>query len=185
MGNEVYMRYHDEEWGVPQHDSEKLFEALVLDGMQAGLSWITILKRRENYRKAFDGMNPEIIAQYGEKDVERLLNDHSIVRNRRKLVSVIENARAYIAMRDQGHDFSSWLWEWVDGKQIVNHYSSMTEIPPHTPLSTQISKILIKRGFSFVGPTIVYSFMQACGFVNDHLTSCFRHGQVGMNEREG
>jgi DNA-3-methyladenine glycosylase I len=175
------MRYHDEEWGVPQHDSDKLFEALVLDGAQAGLSWITILRRREDYRKAFDGMNPEIIACYGEKDIERLLNDRTIIRNRRKIESAIENARAYVAMRDQGHDFSSWLWDWVDGKQIVNHYSSMKEIPSHTPLSTQISKILIKRGFTFVGPTIVYAFMQASGFVNDHLTSCFRHGLVGQS----
>jgi DNA-3-methyladenine glycosylase I len=179
MGDDEYRRYHDEEWGVPQHDSEKLFEALVLDGAQAGLSWITILRRREDYRKAFDGMKPEIIANYGEKDIERLLNDRSIIRNRRKIESAIENARAYIAMRDQGHDFSSWLWDWLDGKPVVNHYSSMKEIPPHTPLSTQISKILIKRGFTFVGPTIVYAFMQASGFVNDHLTSCFRHGLVG------
>jgi DNA-3-methyladenine glycosylase I len=124
-------------------------------------------------------MKPEIIANYGEKDIERLLNDHSIIRNRRKLESVIQNARAYIAMRDQGHDFSSWLWDWVDGKQIVNHYSSEKDIPPYTPLSTQISKIMVKRGFSFVGPTIIYSFMEACGFVNDHLTSCFRHELVG------
>jgi DNA-3-methyladenine glycosylase I len=179
MGDDEYRRYHDEEWGVPQHDNEKLFEALVLDGAQAGLSWITILRRREDYRKAFDGMKPEIIANYGEKDIERLLNDSSIIRNRRKIESAIENARAYIAMRDQGHDFSSWLWDWLDGKPVVNHYSSMKEIPSHTPLSTQISKILIKRGFTFVGPTIVYAFMQASGFVNDHLTSCFRHGLVG------
>jgi DNA-3-methyladenine glycosylase I len=178
INDNEYKRYHDEEWGVPQHDSEKLFEALVLDGAQAGLSWISILRRRENYRKAFDGMNPEIIAGYGEKDIERLLNDDGIIRNRKKIEAAIGNARAYMDMKEQGHDFSAWLWEWVDGKQIVNHYASVKEIPPHTPLSKQISKILTKRGFAFVGPTIVYAFLQAAGFVNDHLTSCFRHGLI-------
>jgi DNA-3-methyladenine glycosylase I len=178
MGDNEYTRYHDEEWGVPLRDSSKLFEALVLDGAQAGLSWVTILKRRRDYRDAFDNMKPEIIAAYGEKDIERLMEDGRIIRNRRKIESAIKNARAYLAMRDQGHDFSLWLWDWVDGKPIVNHYATMKEIPSQTPLSTQISKVLKKRGFSFVGPTIVYAFMQAAGLVNDHLTSCFRHSLV-------
>ncbi|MDR1147832.1 MAG: DNA-3-methyladenine glycosylase I [Spirochaetaceae bacterium] len=175
LGKEEYMRYHDEEWGVPVRDSVKLFEELVLDGMQAGLSWVTILRRRDDYRKAFDNMDPEIIANYGEIDVERIMGTERIIRNRQKIEAAIKNARAYLAMRDQGHDFSAWLWDWVDGKPIVNHYNTMKEIPSSTPLSTRISKILVKRGFSFVGPTIVYAFMQASGFVNDHLVSCFRH----------
>jgi DNA-3-methyladenine glycosylase I len=178
MGDEDYTRYHDEEWGVPLHDSGRLFEALVLDGAQAGLSWVTILKRRNEYRLAFDGMNPEKIARYGDKDIERLMADKRIIRNRKKIESAIKNARAYLAMRDQGHDFSAWLWDWVDGKPIVNHYKTMREIPSFTPLSTKISKILVRRGFSFVGPTIVYAFMQASGLVNDHLTDCFRHDLV-------
>jgi DNA-3-methyladenine glycosylase I len=185
MGDDQYRRYHDEEWGVPLYDSAKLFEALVLDGAQAGLSWATILKRREDYRSAFDGMNPEIIANYGEKDIERLMGDKRIIRNRSKIESAIKNARAYLAMRDQGHDFSAWLWDWVDGKPIVNHYATMKEIPSSTPLSAQISKVLIKRGFTFAGPTIVYAFMQASGFVNDHLTSCYRHSMVQTARRGG
>jgi DNA-3-methyladenine glycosylase I len=178
MGDKEYTRYHDEEWGVPLHDSSRLFEALVLDGAQAGLSWVTILKRRNEYRLVFDNMNPEKIACYGEKDIERLMADKRIIRNRKKIESAIKNARAYLSMRDQGHDFSTWLWDWVDGKPIVNHYKTMREIPSFTPLSAKISKILVKRGFSFVGPTIVYAFMQASGLVNDHLTGCFRHDLV-------
>lgn len=163
---------------MPLRDGDKLFEALVLDGAQAGLSWVTVFKRRDEYRQAFDNMDPEIIARYGEKDIERLMSNRRIIRNKMKIKSAIKNARAYLAMRDQGHDFSVWLWDWVGGKPIVNHYKTMREIPPFTPLSTQISKILVKRGFSFVGPTIVYAFMQAAGFVNDHLVSCFRHDLV-------
>jgi DNA-3-methyladenine glycosylase I len=178
MGDDEYTRYHDEEWGVPQRDSAKLFEALLLDGAQAGLSWVTILKRRNDYRSAFSNMDPEAIAAYGEKDIQRLMEDGRIIRNRLKIESAIKNARAYLAMRDQGHDFSLWLWEWVGGKPIVNHYKTMKEIPSSTPLSTQISKVLVKRGFTFAGPTIVYAFMQASGLVNDHLTSCFRHDTV-------
>jgi DNA-3-methyladenine glycosylase I len=178
LGDKEYMRYHDEEWGTPQRDSVKLFEALVLDGMQAGLSWVTILRRRDDYRKAFDNMNPEIVANYTEKDIERLMTTDRIIRNRLKIEAAIKNSRAYLAMRDQGHDFAAWLWDWVDGKPIVNHYKTQKEIPSSTPLSAQISKILVKRGFSFTGPTIVYAFMQAAGLVNDHLVSCFRHDIV-------
>ncbi|MDR2803772.1 MAG: DNA-3-methyladenine glycosylase I [Treponema sp.] len=177
-GDEKYTRYHDEEWGVPQHDSEKLFEALILDGAQAGLSWVTILKRRDDYREAFDNMKPEIIANYGEKDINRLLENDKIIRNRSKIEAAVKNARAYLAMKEQGHDFSAWLWDWVEGKPVVNHYKTMKEVPSSTPLSTQISKILVKRGFSYVGPTIIYAFMQASGIVNDHLVSCFRHDTV-------
>jgi DNA-3-methyladenine glycosylase I len=175
LGDEVYLKYHDKEWGKPQKNSQKLFEALILDGAQAGLSWITILKRREGYRLAFDGMNPEKIALYTEKDVERLMNDERIIRNRRKIYSAVENARSFLAMAEKGEDFSKWLWGWVDGKPLINHWKTMKQVPASTELSEKISLELKKRGFSFVGPTIIYAFMQAMGLVNDHLTGCFRH----------
>ncbi|MDR0639071.1 MAG: DNA-3-methyladenine glycosylase I [Spirochaetaceae bacterium] len=178
LGGEIYTRYHDEEWGVPLRDSGRLFEALVLDGAQAGLSWITILKRREGYRAAFDGFDPEKIVRYGEGDVARLLNDSRIVRNRLKVKSAIQNARAVLAMRDEGLTLADFFWNFVDGEPIMNRFKTMAEIPASTPLSTQISQELKHRGFSFVGPTIIYAMMQACGLVNDHLTSCFRHNAL-------
>ena len=178
MGDDIYTKYHDEEWGVPLKDDIKLFTALILDGAQAGLSWITILKRRDAYIEAFDKMNPEKIACYGEKDIERLMGDSGIIRNRRKIISAVENAKAYIAMTEEAGTFSSWLWDWVDGKPIINHYKAPKEVPPYTELSEKISKELKKRGFTFVGPTIIYAFMQACGLVNDHLVSCFRHKEL-------
>jgi DNA-3-methyladenine glycosylase I len=175
LGDAEYTRYHDEEWGVPLRDNQRLFEALILDGAQAGLSWLTILKRREAYRKAFKGMKPELMARWTEKDVERLLGDERIIRNRRKIESAIQNARAYVGMAEAGEDFSRWLWAWVGGKPIVNRFKTMAEVPASTELSEKISNALKQRGFSFVGPTIIYAFLQASGLVNDHLTNCFRY----------
>ncbi|MDR3148199.1 MAG: DNA-3-methyladenine glycosylase I [Treponema sp.] len=173
LGDPLYMAYHDKEWGRPLHNNRRLFELLVLEGAQAGLSWLTILKRREAYRAAFDGMDPEKIAGYGEHDIRRLMGDQRIIRNRRKIVSAIENARAYLAMMDGPRSFSAWLWDHVDGEPLINHFSSMSQIPASTPLSEGISKELKEKGFSFVGPTIMYAFLQSAGLVNDHLTSCY------------
>ena len=175
LGDPDYTRYHDREWGVPLKNSRKLFEFLVLDGAQAGLSWLTILKRREGYRLAFDGFDPDKMAKYGEKDITRLLNDERIIRNRLKIRSAIGNARAYCEMKEAGQDFGKWLWNFVDGKPIVNRRKTLAEIPASTELSALISRELKKKGFTFVGPTIVYAFMQAAGMVNDHLLSCFRY----------
>jgi DNA-3-methyladenine glycosylase I len=175
LGDDVYTAYHDKEWGRPLKDSRKLFEFLILDGAQAGLSWLTILKRRDGYREAFDGMDPEKIARYGPEDVERLMLDRRIIRNRRKIHSAVENAQAYLTMMEGKASFSKWLWDWVDGKPLVNHFRTLAEIPASTELSENISKALKKKGFSFVGPTIVYAFLQAAGLVNDHLVDCFRH----------
>jgi DNA-3-methyladenine glycosylase I len=175
LGDEAYIAYHDQEWGRPLKDSRKLFEFLILDGAQAGLSWLTILKRREGYREAFDGMDPEKIARYGPQEVERLMADRRIIRNRRKILSAIGNAQAYLTMMEGKEDFSKWLWNWVDGKPLVNHFRTLAEVPASTELSEQVSRALKKKGFSFVGPTIVYAFLQAAGLVNDHLVDCFRH----------
>jgi DNA-3-methyladenine glycosylase I len=169
------MAYHDEEWGRPLKDDGPLFEALILDGAQAGLSWITILKRREGYREAFDAMEPEKIARYGEKDIARLMENPGIIRSRRKIESAIGNAKAYLSMREQSGSFSQWLWNWVDGEPVIHRYKTQEEVPASTDLSKRIAGELKKLGFSFVGPTIVYAFMQAVGLVNDHLVSCFRH----------
>ena len=174
-GDAVYTKYHDKEWGKALKNGPKLFEFLILEGAQAGLSWITILKRRQGYRDAFDGMDPEKIARYGEKDIKRLMNDGRIIRNSRKISSAIGNARAYLAMEEAGQPFSKWLWGFVDGEPIVNHFKTMKQIQPSTELSEKISKELKQKGFSFVGPTIVYALMQAVGMVNDHLVSCWRH----------
>ena len=178
LGDADYTRYHDREWGVPLKNSRKLLEFLILDGAQAGLSWLTILKRREGYRAAFDGFDPEKIARYGKKDEARLLNDPRIIRNRLKISSAIGNARAYCEMKETGEDLSKWLWKWVDGKPIVNHWKTLAEIPASTELSEKISKELKKKGFTFVGPTIIYAFLQASGFVNDHLVDCYRWSAV-------
>jgi DNA-3-methyladenine glycosylase I len=174
-GDEAYTRYHDDEWGNPLRDNQKLFELLILEGAQAGLSWITILKRRDNYRRAFDHFDAEKIAAYTDRDIERLMQDAGIIRNRRKIVSTIGNAKAYLKMMEGRQDFSTWLWNWVDGEQQINHFTSMSEVPAFTELSENISKDLKKRGFSFVGPTIIYAYMQSAGLVNDHLVSCYRH----------
>jgi DNA-3-methyladenine glycosylase I len=174
-GDAEYTRYHDKEWGRPLKNNQKLFELLVLEGAQAGLSWITILKRRAGYREAFDGMDPERIARYTGKDVERLMGDPRIIRNRRKIVSAIGNARAYLAMMEGPGSFSKWLWNWVDGAPVIHRYTAMGEVPASTELSGRIAKELKKKGFSFAGSTIVYAYMQSAGLVNDHLVSCFRH----------
>jgi DNA-3-methyladenine glycosylase I len=172
--DEVYLKYHDREWGMPCHSSKKLFESLILDGAQAGLSWITILKRREAYRAAFDNFDAEKIARYGKKDIERLMADSGIIRNRRKIESAIGNAQAYLKLTETEASFSKWLWNFVDGKPVLNHWKDPSEIPASTELSEKISKDLKKHGFSFVGPTIIYAWLQAEGLINDHLVFCFR-----------
>ena len=178
LGDPDYTRYHDREWGVPLKNSRKLFEFLILDGAQAGLSWLTILRRREGYRLAFDCFDPEKIARYGEKDVKRLMKDERIIRNQLKIRSAVGNAKAYCEMEEAGENFAKWLWNFVDGKPIVNHWKTLAEIPASTELSGRISKELKKRGFTFVGPTIIYAFIQAAGLVNDHLVDCYRRDGV-------
>jgi DNA-3-methyladenine glycosylase I len=175
LSDEIYIKYHDREWGRPLKNNQKFFEFLILEGAQAGLSWLTILKRREAYREAFDNMQAELIARYTERDIARLMNDTRIIRNRRKIESAIGNARVYLKMMEGPVSFSKWLWNWVDGKPVINHFKTLGEIPASVPLSENISKELKKRGFSFVGPTIIYAFLQATGLVNDHLIDCFRH----------
>ena len=169
-----YMAYHDEEWGVPEHDSRALFEKLILDGFQAGLSWITILRKRENFRAAFAGFRPEVIASWGEQDVARLMADAGIVRNRAKIEGTILGARAWLDIEAKGPGFSTLLWSYVDGKPIINRPATVKDVPAQTALSQRISKDLAKHGFKFVGPTIVYAFMQAVGMVDDHLEACWR-----------
>jgi DNA-3-methyladenine glycosylase I len=178
-----YVAYHDEEWGVPEYDDRSLYEKLILDGFQAGLSWITILRKRENFRAAFDGFEPEKIARYTPKKVERLMQDAGIVRNRLKIEGTINSARAYLEVMEKGPGFSKLLWDFVDGKPKVNNFRSTKQVPAETALSKQISKELAGRGFKFVGPTIVYAFMQAVGMVNDHLVTCHRHAAVGKLTR--
>lgn len=174
----LYVAYHDAEWGVPCHDEQTLFEFLVLEGAQAGLSWITILKKRENYRRAFDGFDVRKIARYGERDVARLLGDAGIVRNRLKIQASIANARATLELYEQGGTLDRLLWQFVDGRPRINHWSRMSEIPAITPEAGALSKELKHRGFRFIGPTVIYAHMQATGMVNDHLVSCPRHAQL-------
>jgi DNA-3-methyladenine glycosylase I len=172
--DELYVRYHDTEWGVPARDDGKLFEFLILEGAQAGLSWITILRRRENYRAAFAGFDPEKVARFGPSDVERLSGDAGIIRNRSKIESAVKNARAFLAVAEAFGSFSAYLWDYVGGEPIVYRWDDISQVPAVTPLAEKISKDMKKRGFSFFGPTICYAHMQATGMVNDHLTSCFR-----------
>lgn len=174
----LYVHYHDTEWGVPLHDDRALFEFLVLEGAQAGLSWLVILRKRKNYRKAFSGFDPVKVARYGDKQFTRLMNDAGIVRNRLKIQATIQNARAFLKVQDEFGSFDQYIWGFVNGKPIVNAWQSLKEIPAKTPLSETISKDLLKRGFRFVGPTIVYAHMQATGMVNDHLTHCFRYREL-------
>lgn len=173
--NPIYVAYHDDEWGVPERDDQKLFEKLILDGAQAGLSWITILRKREGYRKAFDQFDPEKMARYTEKKIEKLMLDPGIVRNRLKINAAITNAQAYLKLQDEGFSFSDYLWQFTGGKTIVNEWSGLKQLPASTPESDAMSKELKKRGFKFVGSTICYAFMQATGMVNDHVITCFRH----------
>jgi len=171
----LYMDYHDNEWGTPLYDNQKLFEFLILEGAQAGLSWITVLRKRENYRKAFDNFNPEKIARYTEAKKAKLLLNEGIIRNRLKIDSAIKNANAYLAMQKNGEDFSTFLWSFVGGKPKQNKWTSMSQVPAFTTESDAMSKALKQRGFNFVGSTICYAFMQATGMLNDHIVSCYRH----------
>jgi DNA-3-methyladenine glycosylase I len=174
----LYVAYHDEEWGVPVYDDRTLFEFLVLEGAQAGLSWSTILKKREGYRSAFDGFDPAIVAGYDERKTAELLADAGIVRNRLKVASAVSNAQAFLAVQEEYGSFSNYIWAFVDGAPIRNQWRTLAEIPAKTPLAETLSKDLKKRGFRFVGPTIVYAHMQATGMVNDHIVSCFRYPEI-------
>jgi len=173
--NELAIRYHDQEWGVPVHDDRKLFEFLVLEGAQAGLSWDTILQKRDNYRVAFDGFDPEKVARYHARKVRQLLADPGIVRNRLKVASVVQNARAFLQVQDEAGSFDAYVWQFVEGRPRLNRWKWLRQVPPRTAQSDAMSKDLRKRGFKFVGSTICYAFMQAVGMVNDHMVDCFRY----------
>jgi DNA-3-methyladenine glycosylase I len=172
------MAYHDEEWGVPQHDDRRLFEMLILEGTQAGLSWLTILRKREHYRRAFHGFDAERMARYGERDLSRLLADPGIVRNRLKIEAAVANARSYLKIVEDFGSFDGFLWGYLDNRPVQNAWGSASEVPTRTVASDQMSKDLKARGFKFVGSTICYAFMQAVGMVNDHVVPCFRHREV-------
>jgi len=176
--DDLYIRYHDEEWGVPVHDDRLLFEYLILEGAQAGLSWHTVLKKRENYRAAFDNFEAEKIARYGDKEIAALLNNAGIIRNRLKIHATIQNARAVLNVREEFGSFDAYLWRFVDGSPLINQRKSMREVPPRTKISDALSKDLLQRGFKFAGSTICYANMQAVGMVNDHLVTCFRHREL-------
>jgi DNA-3-methyladenine glycosylase I len=175
---ELDVAYHDTEWGVPVHEDRRLFEFLILEGAQAGLSWSTILKKRENYRAAFDGFDPVLVARYTQRKQAALLKNEGIVRNRLKVASTIDNARGFLAVQEEFGSFDAYVWGFVDGKPVINRRRRMADVPAETPLSLALSKDLKRRGFRFVGSTICYAFMQAVGMVNDHLVSCFRYEQV-------
>ncbi len=172
----LYQAYHDTEWGVPEYDSRALWEKLILDGFQAGLSWITILRKRDNFRSAFAGFDPNVIAAWGEAEVQTLLANPGIIRHRGKIEATITNARAWQKI-EADQSFSTLMWSYVDGTPLINHWQTKAEVPAQTPLSQQVSKDLKKAGFKFCGPTIVYAWMQACGLINDHLTTCHRYGK--------
>jgi DNA-3-methyladenine glycosylase I len=176
--SEAMIRYHDQEWGVPVYDDRLLFEFLTLEGAQAGLTWSTILNRRENYRQAFDNFQPEIIAVYDDQKVAELLQNPGIIRNKLKIHSAIQNARAFLETRREFGSFSNYIWKFVDGRPVQNHFQTMSELPAVTPQSEAMSRDLKKRGFTFVGPTICYAFMQAVGMVNDHTVDCFRYHEL-------
>ena len=178
LGDEVYMKYHDEEWGVPVYNDLELFEKLILDGSQAGLSWITILKRQANYQKAYDQFDPYKMAKWTDMKIETLLKDSGIIRNRLKILAARQNARSYLELIEEKGNFSDFLWSFVDHKQKINYWKSWDETPAKTKESVEMSKQLKLKGFQFVGPTICYAFMQAVGMVNDQVTSCFRHSEI-------
>lgn len=171
----LYVAYHDEEWGVPLHDDQRLFELLILEGAQAGLAWITILRKREGYRRAFDGFDPQVVAGYDDARLDALMTDPGIVRNRLKIRAARTNARAFLDLQEEHGSFARLLWSYVDGEQVQNGFASLAEVPAETPLSRQISRDLRRAGMTFVGPTIVYAYLQSAGLVNDHVTSCFRY----------
>jgi len=178
----LYVRYHDREWGVPLHRDRRLFEMLILEGAQAGLSWLTILKKRENYRAAYDRFDPEKVARYDARKLARLLADEGIVRNRAKLHASVANARAFLAIREEFGTFDRFLWDFVDGRPRINRRRSMKQVPAQTPESKALSRELKRRGMNFVGPTICYAYMQSVGLVNDHLTGCFRWKEVQQSK---
>ena len=178
IADDLMRIYHDEEWGVPLHDDQKLFEFMVLDAFQAGLSWKTILNKRENFRKAFDNFDPKMIAAYDEKHYERLLNDAGIIRNRAKIKATISNAKAFLEIQNEFGTFDNYIWSFVDHKPVINSWKTLSELPAKTAISDRMSKDLMKRGFKFVGSTICYAFMQAAGMVNDHVVGCFRYMEV-------
>jgi len=178
LGKDIYEDYHDTEWGVPEYDDQKLFEMLCLEGAQAGLSWITVLNKREHYRKVFDGFNAKKMAKYTEKKREKLLQDPGIIRNKLKVNAFIVNAQQYLRIQKEQGSFSDYIWSFVDSKPIINKCKTMADVPANTPISDQMSHQLKKDGFKFVGSTIVYAFMQASGMVNDHLTTCFRYKEL-------
>lgn len=177
-GDDLYAAYHDEEWGVPEYDDRALFEKLILDGFQAGLSWITILRKRENFRRAFDQFDPEKIARYTPRKVERLLADPGIIRHRGKIEATIGNARAWLKITEEGPGFSQFIWDFVDGRPVQNKWRRLEQVPAFTPMSEALSKALKAHGFRFCGPTIVYAFAQAVGMVNDHTVDCHRHAEL-------
>jgi DNA-3-methyladenine glycosylase I len=178
LGDPLYENYHDTEWGVPVYDDQKLFEFLTLEGFQAGLSWITILRKRKNFSAAFDGFDYNKVARYSKQKKIDLLNDKGIIRNRLKIDAAVSNAQAYIGIQKRYGSFSQFIWGFTAGKPLVNTFKSLDEVPPFTPLAKKISKVLKNEGFKFVGPTIIYSHMQATGMVNDHLVDCFRHREI-------
>ncbi len=173
--DELYVKYHDEEWGVPVHDDKKHFEFLVLESAQAGLSWITILRKRENYRKAYDGFDPVRVAQYDEKKIGELMQDPGIIRNRRKIESSINNARCFLKIQEEFGSFDKYIWSFVDNKPVKNHWTDISQLPARSELSDRVSRDLQARGFKFLGSVIIYSHLQATGLINDHLISCFRY----------
>lgn len=174
----LYIDYHDTEWGVPVHDDRAIFEFLILEGMQAGLSWLTILRKRENFRKAFDNFNPEKIARYDQRKIKKLLSDPGIIRNRLKVAAAVTNAKAFLKTQEESGTFDKYIWQFVDGKPLKNRWKSIKQIPPRTKESDAMSKDLLARGFKFVGSTICYAHMQATGMVNDHLVHCFRYNEL-------
>ena len=179
----LYVAYHDTEWGVPEYDDRALYEKLILDGFQAGLSWITILRKRDNFRRAFDNFDPAKIARYNKRKTDALMQDAGIVRNQAKIDGAVLSARAWLEVMEQGPGFSKLLWDFVDGKPKINHFRSRSQVPTDTPISRAMSKELLARGFKFCGPTIVYAFMQAVGMVNDHMVTCHRHPEAGKRKR--
>ncbi len=179
----LYCAYHDEEWGVPEWDSRALWEKLMLDGFQAGLAWITILRKRDAFRAAFAQFDPSIVARYGEADVERLLSDAGIVRSRAKILATIGNARAHLEMQERGERFSDFFWDFTEGRPLQNRWADRSFVPAQTELAVALSKALKQRGFKFAGPVIVYAWMQATGMVNDHVVGCFRHAEVAASSK--
>jgi DNA-3-methyladenine glycosylase I len=178
----LLLEYHDREWGVPEHDDRKIFEFMILESFQAGLSWLTILKKRENFREAFSGFDPESVARFTEEDVRGLLGDKGIIRNRQKIEAAVANAGKFIDIRDRTGSFASWMWDFTDGSTVVNRWKTQSDMPSETELSGRMSRELRGLGFRFMGPVVVYSFMQAVGMVNDHLVSCFRHNEISPGD---